>query len=270
MKKIFIEIIVLITFFFAVWFALAKVDWITIFKVQTINNKTEEKIGDLYWDIIQKTGKENRNSLVTKSIDSIVTKICKSNNIDKNFIKVHILEKDDVNAFALPNGHLVIFSGLILKSNSQEELCGVICHELAHIKLKHIMKKLVKEVGLATVIAMTSSKSGTEVIKSTARLFTSSAFDRNLEKEADISAVDYLVKAKINPEPFANFLYNIAADDNEATEYISWISTHPESKERAEYIIDYSKNKKVANKEIITKGTWEKIKKELEENEETF
>jgi len=265
MKKIIIQGLIIIALFLATWFVLIQIDWVTIFKVQKITDKTEEKLGELFWEIFQKTERENKNPFAVSSVDSIVTKICSTNKIDRELIKIHILEKDDINAFALPNGHLIVYSGLILNSDNQEELSGVICHEIAHIQLNHVMKKLVKEVGLSVLISMTTGKGGSETIKETAKMLSSSAFDRSLEKEADIKAVDYLVKAKIDPEPFANFLYKISDKENEATKYLTWISTHPESKERAEYIIEYSKDKKVKYEAILTNDTWDKMKEKLTE-----
>ena len=99
--------------------------------------------------------------------------------------------------------------------------------------------------------------------KETAKMLSSSAFDRGLEKEADNKAVDYLIMSKTDPEAFANFLYKIADTESEITTYLTWISTHPESKERAEYIIDYSKDKKVKYQSILSEETWAKIREKL-------
>jgi predicted Zn-dependent protease len=265
MKKTLIQGIITIALFFATWFILTQIDWVTVFKVQKVTDKTEEKLGELFWEILQRTEKENKNPFVESSVDSIVTKICSANKIERELIKVHIFDKEDINAFALPNGHLIVYSGLVLNSDNQEELSGVICHEIAHIRLNHVMKKLVKEVGLSVLISMTTGKGGSETIKETAKMLSSSAFDRSLEKEADIKAVDYLVKAKINPEPFANFLYKLSDKENEATKYLTWISTHPESKERAEYIFEYSRDKKIKYEAILTSETWNKMKEKLGE-----
>ena len=210
MEKTIIQGVITVAIFFATWFILAQIDWVKILKVQKVTNQTEEKLGELFWETFRKAEKENKNPFIVNSIDSIVTKICSENEIDRELIKVHILDKDEINAFALPNGHLIIYSGLILNSDNQEELSGVICHETAHIQLNHVMKKLIKEIGLSVLISTTSGNGGPEVTKEAAKILSSSAFDRTLEKEADLKAVDYLINAKINPEPFANFLYKLS------------------------------------------------------------
>ena len=262
MNKTIIQGLVTVVLFFATWLALTQIDWMTIFKVEKVTDKTEEKLGNLFWELFQKAEKENHNPFVESTVDSIVTRICSANTIDRELIKVHILEKAEINAFALPNGHLIIYSGLIANSDNPEELAGVIAHEIAHIQQRHVMKKLVKEIGLSVLISTTTG-GGSEVIKEGAKMLSSSAFDRGLEKEADIKAVDYMIKSKINPQPFANFLYKLSDAENEENNYLSWLSTHPDSKERAEYVIKYSRGKKVAFQPIVTNATWEKLKEKL-------
>lgn len=265
MRKLILQGIVTILLFFGTWFALKQIDWVKIFKVKQVTDKTEQKLGELFWKVFKNTETENKNIQVVNSMDSIVTHICKANKIDREKIKIHILNKEDINAFALPNGHLIVYSGLILNSDSQEELTGVLCHEIAHIELNHVMKKLVKEIELSVLISMTTGNGGAEIIKETAKMLSSSAFDRNLEKEADIKAVDYLINAKVNPIPFANFLYKLSDKENEATKYLTWISTHPDSKNRAEYIVEYSKGKSTNYKPILSEETWKKLKEELKD-----
>jgi predicted Zn-dependent protease len=264
MKKIIIQALLTLAIFLGIWFAFTQINWVKIMKVKQVTDKTEEKLGILFWDIFKKTEVEITDKETLKSLDSIVTHICKSNKIERAKIKVHVLYKDEVNAFALPNGHLVIFSGLILNAENQEELAGVICHEIAHIELNHVMKKLVKEIGLSVLISMTTGNSSGELAKETAKILSSTAFDRSLEKEADLKAVDYLVQAKINPEPFANFLYKLSENEHEVMKYMTWISTHPNSKERAEYIIEYSHGKSTNFKSIISNETWNQLIEDLE------
>ncbi|MFV0248603.1 MAG: M48 family metallopeptidase [Tenacibaculum sp.] len=263
MRKIVIQGTLTILLFIGIWFALTQINWIKVFKVQNITDKTEQKLGELILEVLKKTEKENKNTYVAKSIDSILTRICKANNIDKKTLKIHVFDKDNINAFALPNGHLIIYSGLVLNSDNQGELAGVICHEIAHIKLNHVIKKLIKEIGLSVLISITTGSGATEVIKKIAKILSSSAFDRSLEKEADLKAVDYMIEAKIDPESFANFLYKLSSKEHEAVKYLSWINTHPDSKKRAAYIIDYSKDKATSYKPILSIQTWNRLKEEL-------
>ncbi|MEP7169549.1 MAG: M48 family metallopeptidase [Bacteroidota bacterium] len=264
MKKIFLQIMLLVFSFFAVWFALQQIDWIKIFHIEQAKKNMEEKLGDSYWEFFKKVSEEIKYKKVALPVDSIVKKICEENNINKEKIKIHILRKGEVNAFTLPNNHLVILSGLIETCDNEAELAGVIAHELAHMEKGHVMKKMVKEVGLSTLTSIAGGSSGAVIIKETAKLLSSSAYDRTLEREADITGVDYLIKANIDPEPFANFLYRLS-DETKMPNQIYWLSTHPESKERAEDIINYIKDKKIIKKSILSSDTWIKLKEVLKE-----
>src|SRR5690606_30711738 len=126
------------------------------------------------------------------------------------------------------------------------------------------MKKLIKEISLSTLISITTGTKGSELIKEPAKVLSPTSFDRGLEKEADIKAEEYLTKAEINPEHFAHFLYKINESESEIMKYLTWISTHPDSKKRAEYIIDHSKNNKVKNVPVLKDKTWNKLKELLE------
>lgn len=239
MRKIIIELIITVTILLGVWLLLSKVEWMKLFKVEQTTQNTSEKIGDLFWDLLKKSETEITSTSVIAPIDSMISLICEKNHIDRAKIRFHLVRKDDINAFALPNNHLVVYSGLINACENEAELYGVICHEIAHIEKNHVMNKLVKEVGLSVLISMSSGNGNSEMMEEALKRLSSSAFDRKLESEADLTAVDYMIKAGINPEPFANFMYRLSDETKNLPHQIYWISTHPESKERAEKIIEY-------------------------------
>lgn len=260
MKKITFQVLIIAAIFFSSWYILSRVNWITIFNVEEITDNTEEVLGDLYWDMISQSEDVIINNDITLPVDSILNRICLSNDIDPDEIKLHIIENSELNAFALPDKHLVIYSNLILSSDDESELAGVISHELAHIQLGHIMKKLIKEIGLAVILTMTTGNNNGQIIQESVRILSSSAFDRVLEKEADIKAVDYLKNAQVNPEGLANFLFKISREESTLERQLSWVSTHPNSQDRVKYIIDYCGNPSSGYQTILTKDSWEELK----------
>lgn len=237
MRKIFFELIVSVALLLGTWLLLSQIDWMKLFKVEQATKNTEEKVGDLFWDLLKKSETEINDSSIIRAVDSMVTFVSEKNHLDRKSIQVHILQKDEVNAFALPNNHLVVYSGLISECENQAELYGVLCHEMAHLEKNHVMNKLVKEIGLSVLISISTGNSNSEVIKRALKQLSSSAYDRSLETEADLTAVEYLMNAGIDPQPFANFLYRLSDQTKDLPRQIFWISTHPESKERAEEII---------------------------------
>lgn len=263
MKKILIELVISVALILAVWFGLSQVDWMKLFDIERATQSTEEKIGDLFWKMLKSSETEISSDSIVAPVDSMLTRICNANTIDREKVKLHLLRKDEINAFALPNNHLVIYSGLIAACENEAELYGVIGHELAHMEKNHVMNKLIKEVGLSVLISMTTGNGNAEMIKEAIKHLSSTAYDRSLETEADLTAVDYLEKAGINPEPFANFLYRLADETKNLPSQIYWISTHPESKERAEEIIKHIKNKDIPKAAAKDSLRFERLKERV-------
>lgn len=258
MKKLILQSVLSLLLFAGAWYGLSQVNWIQWFQVEKVSNSTEEKIGDALWESLKKQETLVQSGILTEAVDSIVDRICAENYIHRENIKVHIIEKDIVNAMAIPGGHLVLFTGLIKESKSPEELSGVISHEIAHQELNHVMKKLVKEFGLAALVSMTTG-SGGDMISQTVSSLASLVYDRSIEKDADLKAVEYLINAEIDPTAFADFLYKQARPETEASEYLRWFSTHPGSEERAEYLVEKIGRRSYEVKPLLSEKTWEEV-----------
>jgi predicted Zn-dependent protease len=263
MVKPLLQFILLVISFLAIWFGLSRIDWMTLFQVEKATKNVEEKLGDLYWDILKKVNDEITDDSLVSPLDSLVTRICSRNDIDREKIKLHLVDKDEINAFALPDNHIVVFSGLIEECQNEAELCGVLAHEMAHLEKGHIMEKLVKEIGLSVLLSMTSGNGNPEMIRQAVKVLTSSAYDRNLEMEADLAGADYLINAGIDPEAFANFMFRMAADEKDIPDQFYWVSTHPGSEERTQAILDYISEREWKTEAVLDSAQWATLKEDL-------
>ena len=263
MKKLLFQGAIIIIVFLCSWFCFTQINWVKIFHVQQLTDETEKKLGDVLLDVVLKSEDEIKTPQVNNAIDSIVNHICIKNKISREQIKIHVVQKDEINAFAMPNGHLIVYSGLIQNSDNQEELTGVLCHEIAHIQLNHVMKKLLSEMGLSVLITLSSGNGSPIIIKEALKRLSSLTYERGLEKEADLKAVDYMIKANVNPSSFANFLFRQSLNENESSKYLQWASSHPDSKDRSVYINEYTKNKSIKSVSVLSEKGWEDLKKEF-------
>ena len=260
MKKILGQGLVVVGLFLGTWWLLSKIEWVSIFRVETISRDAEKKLGELMLEVFQQDSKEIKDSFATRALDSVVSRICFANGIDRTIIKVHLFSNEDVNAFALPDGHLVVYSGLIADAKNSAELAGVIAHELAHIQLNHVTQKLVKEIGISALLTLTTGSGNGDAIRELTRTLSATAFDRALETEADKVGVEYLQKAKIDPAPLADFLLRMSDKQSEILEYFTWVSTHPDSKQRAKEIKAYCNSNKAQNSPPLTDSAWLTLK----------
>ena len=219
--------------FGAVLFAFSRVDWLNTFGLK--ETVVEDKLGELWWDVYSSDAAFVDDSLRVLPVDSLLDALCRANDIDRSAIFLHLVEDEEVNAFACPGNHLVVNTALLDSCHNADELSGVMAHELAHLTQGHVMQKLVKEIGLSALVVMTSGSGGTETLGEVARVLTSTAYDRTLESEADALAVHYLLAAGIDPNALADFLLRLSAEE-ELPALAEWISTHPSSAERARRI----------------------------------
>ena len=119
-----------------------------------------------------------------------------------------------------------------------------------------------KEIGYSVLLTAAGGSKGGQVARQILKTLTSSAYDRKLEKEADITSIDYMLKAKIDPKPMADFMYQMA-QDNKSDKNMEWISDHPESEARAKYILEYIKGKKLKNKQTISDKVWKNFQEQV-------
>jgi beta-barrel assembly-enhancing protease len=254
--------LVVIALFFGVWMLLSQINFVKHFKVKEAKTGTEKTLGDIIWNEIEATETIIFDDSIVNTLDSLLLPICKENNIVRDSLKVHIIDKDEINAFAMPDNHLVVYTGLIKACKNEQALLGVLGHEIAHIEGNHVMKKLSKEIGLSVLLSITTGANST-VISQIVKTLSSSAYDRSLETEADMESVKYMLNANIDPRPFADFLYELSLD-NELHKYTYWVSTHPESEARAKTILNYLKTKKIKSKPILTNEAWEDFKNSID------
>lgn len=255
MKKILFQGIGMAAVFLCIWLALSQIDFLSVFKIPENRGKLETKLGEVIWESIEESETVIKNDSVNRALEKLFGHICRENNIDSKKIKLHIIEKDEINAFALPAGHLVVYTGLMRDCENESQLAGVIGHEIAHIEKDHVMKKLIKEFGLATLASLISGGQDGGLLIKVGEELSSSAYDRSLESEADMESVDYLQKAHLNPSHFADFMYKISRG-NDVPDAMYWISTHPESEERALSILEKIKGKKFKVRKILSDKEW--------------
>ncbi|MCL5029674.1 MAG: M48 family metallopeptidase [Bacteroidetes bacterium] len=266
MHKTFLHLVFFILVFVGTWQLLGKINYVGFFQIEKLTKETEKKLGDIILDSVRKDNREFNSDSVDAYVENIKQKLCKANNFPDSSITIYIFENDNVNAFALPNGQLVIYTGLIDYCETPEELCGVIAHEMAHIEHHDIMKKLTREVGISMLLTLAGGASSGGIGKEVVKIISSTAFDREQESEADKSAVKYMSKAGVDPENLANFLFRLSREKNDIPKQFEWLSNHPNSKNRASEILILRKNENHHFEKVLSEKGWLAIKKIVDES----
>ncbi len=126
--------------------------------------------------------------------------------------KIHVVNNDQVNAFATIAGHLFVNTGFIEFVETPEEIVAVLAHEIGHIEHRHVIRKLVKELGIAIVFGVLTGDNG-EFVSDMSRAMLSTGFDRGQEADADNFAFDLLTKVNLKPTHIATFFRRLKRKD---------------------------------------------------------
>lgn len=140
------------------------------------------------------------------------------------------LDVDMVNAAAVPGRNVIFFDGMIQQARAPEELAGVMAHEIAHVRRRHVTEALIRELGIGALIRLFAGGVGAN-----AEQLVGLSFTREHEGEADMDALRMLEAAGIDPRPTAALFSRLGGGGGEgAPEFrVEWLESHPGSSGRA-------------------------------------
>lgn len=152
-----------------------------------------------------------------------------------------LLDTPMINAMALPGGYIYVTRGILERMNSEDELAGVLGHEVAHVAARHSAKSIsnatLAQVGLV-VAAVAAGEENTErygalVMIGAGLLFTK--YSRTQETQADLLGTGYMSRAGFNPHGSENMLLGLQRLEGGRVSGIErYFMDHPDPKKRVE------------------------------------
>lgn len=155
-----------------------------------------------------------------------------------------VVADEDVNAFSLPGGYIYVYEGLLKFAESDDELAGVVAHEIAHASLRHIatLEREHSRLQLVTLplvlIGILAGKGGEAIqLGGLVGMAKGSGWSVQAEEAADYAGFQYMLKSKYNPVGLLTFMERLAAR-HKGIEGIDLgiFQTHPPSRDRADEI----------------------------------
>jgi beta-barrel assembly-enhancing protease len=164
-----------------------------------------------------------------------LAKLTKSLDPNAGELQVEVANIDMLNAVALPGGKVVLFQGLLDQAKSPDEVAGVLAHEIGHVRERHVMQGLLRQMGLAVVLGGFDGNGG-----ATLNNLLSTTYTRESEKEADDHSIKAMTMASISPQGTSEFFERLAQmdgsdrmdKDGQGRALANYTSSHPLSDDR--------------------------------------
>lgn len=212
--------------------------------------KKEQELADEFLKVVFERFEIVDDPLIVNYINNIGNKIVAT--LPPQPFKYHfyVINEDEYNAFAGPAGHIFIFSGLIEAMENEDELAGIIGHEISHVLCRHISKRIERSkkisaltlAGVAAGILLAIAGAGEAaqavlVGSNAAGASASLAYSREDEMEADQVGLKYLKKAGFDGNELISILHKIRNRQWFGPEQIpTYLTTHPAIDARIIYI----------------------------------
>jgi predicted Zn-dependent protease len=208
-----------------------------------LNNTDEARIGRAIMQDIRNSGQVVEDPLVTEYLNDVGSRIAAQTNEGQHSFTFFAVQDERINAFALPGGYIGIHTGLLEASRNEDELAGVLAHEVAHVTQRHIARAihansrqsiLTTAMMLGAIIVAAAGGSGDAVqgamaVAQGTALQQQINFTRSNEYEADRVGIAALADAGFDPYGMASFFDILSRQQTTSPEMRApeFMRTHP-------------------------------------------
>ena len=201
--------------------------------------KEELALGETSYKQALSKAKIINNTYDSKRIKTIGAKIALAANRADFKWEFNLVQNDEMNAFCLPGGKVVVYTGILKAAKNDDQLATVISHEVAHALARHGAERMSSakvQQGiqiLGNIVLATTAPDYTNTFNQAygigSNLGVMLPYGRLQESEADEIGIYLMVKAGYNPNEAVNFWKNMNTGKKSTNEFFS---THPSSSTR--------------------------------------
>lgn len=156
------------------------------------------------------------------------------------------------NAFALPNGTIVMTDQLIKLSHNNKELIGVLAHEVGHVQHKHSLQNIYQSLGIGALIGLLTGDivSTSSLAIAAPTILIKNSYSRRAENEADEVGGAYLMEHEQTTKPLRDILARLEKNERSTDEHdiehssntLEILSTHPGTQNRIKHLRQIEKD----------------------------
>jgi predicted Zn-dependent protease len=207
----------------------------------------ELSLGKLYADTFAKDPQTAAEKYLQTVLDSLV----KESSLSAGKYYIHLLPSSQVNALALPGGHIVVLSALIEEVASENELAFILAHELGHFENRDHLRGLGRGLVLTAISALFFGVDHTLTNFLLRSLFTvEMKFSQHQETAADLFALDLLHTRYGHIAGATDFFEDLAREEPHGR-LAYFFATHPYPQDRVQTLREYIQQQKYSSAETL-------------------
>jgi beta-barrel assembly-enhancing protease len=204
-----------------------------------ISTEKEIAMGKQYATQIDHSAKIITDPVVNEYINRVAQNVARNSDLTIP-LTVKVLDSPEINAFALPGGFLYVNSGLIMAADEEDQVAGVMAHEIAHVAARHWASQMTKMTLLQyAMIPMIFVPMSYPVYLGVAQAMNFGVpvafmkFNRSAEAEADYLGLQYMYKAGYDPSSYPAFFGKIMDEERRSPGSVSSVfADHPPTPDR--------------------------------------
>lgn len=204
-----------------------------------ISTEKEIAMGKQYATEIDHSAKIISDPVVNEYINRVAQNVARNSDLTIP-LTVKVLDSPEINAFALPGGFLYVNSGLIMAADEEDQVAGVMAHEIAHVAARHWASQMTKMTLLQyAMIPMIFVPMSYPVYLGVSQAMNFGVpiafmkFNRNSEAEADYLGLQYMYKAGYDPSSYPAFFGKIMDEERRSPGSMSSVfADHPPTPDR--------------------------------------
>jgi Zn-dependent protease with chaperone function len=193
--------------------------------------EVDERIGDASYSSIMLGMDEDTTA--SAILQRFGDRLALSEQFDLRF---HYVNSDQVNAFAMPGGDIVVFSGIVQGMERPEQLAALLAHEATHVDERHSTRSIVRQMAgyLFLSLLVGDVNAVVAVLAENADNMRNMSYSRSLETDADQHGMERMAAAGVDPGGMVQLLELLEQEAADMPEELAFLSSHPLTKHRIE------------------------------------
>lgn len=201
-------------------------DEVSHWAADQVSQEQKERLGDLAFEQMRPSLKLLGRGDVREVVEFVGVRVTTGS---RNRYVFHVADSPQVNAFALPGGHVIVYTGLLRETRNANELAAILAHEASHVEKRHALRNIIHALGWRAVLAVVLGDFSGGIWGGMAERLGDVNYSRDLEREADREALLMLRRAGVSAAGMLPFFERMA--EHETADAGIW-ATHPSSQER--------------------------------------